>query len=220
MDCAALFRAARRRLRLHERRALVGPAIAARTLDILGRWPVQPMPGGFWQPLPAEGALRSEERVIVAVRRGAARDFLGVVEAGVVHGLPTAAGWRRADALACLHGGEIVDLLACDVRLREPPLRFTGLAVALGLGAAGEGSEAGDPPVRIARTVREWLDLAAEGACLPLGDDLEVADVLRGFAGGIVAADLAHGRALKKLLTRDLPPAPAMFLPAVEGCAA
>jgi len=47
---------------------------------------------------------------------------------------------------------------------------------------------------------------------VPLGTPAEQQALLRELTGGLIADDLAHGRALEKLMRRDMPAPPPIFI--------
>ena len=215
MDCDTLFVAAKRALPkgwLHHR---FGRG-AWLYENLFGVWTAQPDGEGFWSPRPAKASSEKHLVLVIAVRTGDPwiSDF-GLpawIDVDPVHRTPTAEGMSRLRGSRALFGPDIVDLLACDLTLTKPPRRMTGMARALGYGAAGEYTTTDDGPVPIVRTVLEWLAHSTDGACLPLGSSVERAELLRGFGGGVTAMDLAHGETLQRLMKREPIQNPEIFL--------
>jgi hypothetical protein len=209
-DVRALFARAQRALAPDLRAAIFGSSGDRLFRDILGLLPGRTAGDGFWEPLPWRGALRKDIRIIVAVRIGDAEgdDAFACVERDRIHGIPTARGHRTRHMLSMLHGPEILDLLAFSMMMDRAPRRLTGMADALGVGADGEGPDESLGPVTLCRSFRDWMRHLAALPCLPLGEPVEQQRLIRGFAGGVVCQDLAHGVTTERLLKRDLPAAP------------
>jgi hypothetical protein len=209
MDPEVLFANARHRLR---RLRPLG-AQHQHLILVLGSWPARRVAEGWWEPLDPRAARERDECLILAVRGGALADLRPApgIAYDPVHGHPLGDGWALERGWLALAGPDILDLLALDWELRRPPLRLTGMAYALG-DASGVLVAEWPEPVRLVRDAREWLALARQGAVLPLGDDAQAQSYLRSLTGGIVVTDTEQGRAVKRLLERELPKPPPLFV--------
>jgi hypothetical protein len=227
-DLDKLFWSARRALP----RSFWGDFLPARLQadfrDLFGILPVAKAGDGYWQPRPWRGHRAEHLRLIVAVRAGdpyggemAGYGLPAWVERDPVSRLPTESSRLRLLAERALHGPDIVDLLCLpDWRMQRPPLRYSGLATALGAAIDGQcWEDRSAEPVLVVRNIRRWLAKAAEGACLPLGTQDEQAGLLRGLTGGILTEDVAHGQALQALMRRPVAPIPSIFVVSAEEAA-
>ncbi|WP_264716355.1 hypothetical protein [Limobrevibacterium gyesilva] len=172
---------------------------------------------GYWQPHPhPHRAPLGAWRWVIAVRQGPVPRFDAVglydpQEPGdamrQLHLLPSAA--ERAIPVA-IFGGSIVDCLAVDISLTKPPLRLTGFADVLG--DPPEWGEDRAVPMRIHRNVRDWLGDFCRGLVLIGADTGAHQAALLRCQSGVVGSDVAHARALKKLIERPHPAAPPIFV--------
>lgn len=124
-----------------------------------------------------------------------------------VHGTPP--GWVLA-MRPPLWGPDVIDLAVCRLSLRGEVMRVTGLARCLGEDPAHDVALVAQP-VRVHGSVGSWLASDCQGI-VPLGDDAQRQALLRELTGGIIADDVAHGEALARLMRRDLPAAPKIFV--------
>ncbi len=173
--------------------------------------------GDLWRASPPDPSDLAELGAIEGdsgIRPGEVGPFLwpASVELHPSAGIPTARGSRIADGWEALRGEEIFDLLACDLDMTRPPRSLLGIAGCLGVGAAGDGTDSDAGPVQLCRNVRDWLTLVFDRGSLPYGDAAGMQSHLRRFGGGIACRDLAHGVAIERLMRRDLPPPPPIFV--------
>ena len=103
-----------------------------------------------------------------------------------------------AATMASLGGPDIVDLVAVSRDLTRVLGRLKCTATVLGYPQRPDDAE---KPVRLFRDVPGWLAARCAGVVL-VGTPDENLDWLRWCAAGIVTDDLAHGKAVKKMLHR------------------
>jgi len=190
---------------------------------IVGRAPLIFVPPYAFRLDPAmEAAHRSFWHFVVAIRTGTVprREdsfpaFYGSQDA------ETDAYLRRVQALVrdrwdgelppALFGRRIIDCVAPDfVAGATTPVCLAGVADAVGQAPAwGEAPR----PVRVHKSVHAWLAARCEGI-VPLGAEAKQQATLLRCRGGVVAADLRHGRALQRLMCKPLLPVPEVFVQA------
>lgn len=125
-----------------------------------------------------------------------------------MHRLPP--GWVTA-MRPPLHGPDVVDLVVCRLSLRGEPMRLSGVARCMGEDPADNWEATAEGPVRVHASVSGWLANEC-GGIVPLGTPQEQQALLRDLTGGIIADSVAHGEALKRLMKRDLPAPPAIYV--------
>lgn len=109
-----------------------------------------------------------------------------------------------------LWGPDIIDLAVCRLSLKGEAMRVTGLARCLGEDPADDAGTV-TRPVRVHPGVGAWLAAECDGI-VPLGDVAAQAALLRELTGGIIADSVAHGEALARLMKRDLPAPPKIYV--------
>lgn len=210
MDLDAIFATAQRyadRVGLLRDRA--GPSFGL-WRQVVGLLPVSPVGDDWFEVMDARAARPADFRTIVAVRHGAPAAGYPQWMLDAVHGLPIhhaaeAAWWRM------VAGEEIVDLLACDAAMRQPPRLLVGMAEALGdpFGEAAQQASAAEP-LRVAETVADVV-FGAAGRVLPLGNADRRAAYLR-QASAVVVDSLDAGRRVKKLMEQPAASGPSLFV--------
>lgn len=172
----------------------------------------------YWEPVPDGLGARV---VVVAVRAGVPllwnepwrwEGTYRPEEPGesARHRLGQMPGWV-ARLKSALWGPDIIDLVALPLSLKGEPLLMTGYARCLGECPEDRPHEADEAPTRVHGSVPSWLASGCEGI-VPLGDAASQQALLRDLVGGIVADSVAHGEVLARLMKRDLPAAPKVYV--------
>ena len=104
----------------------------------------------------------------------------------------------HAAQLEMFYGGDIRDLVAISLDFSKVLGRFLGAATVLGY---PEHPDTEERPVRLYRDLRSFMAGLCSGALL-IGAPDENYRWMAACKGGIVTDDVAHGRAVKKILTR------------------
>lgn len=95
--------------------------------------------------------------------------------------------------------GDMIDLVALSPDCGRVIGRFTGNAAVIGNPQWPDGDDA--TKLRLCRDPASWFRTGMQGV-LMLGDRDEQIAFLRGWHGGIVCDDLAHGKTIDRLLRR------------------
>lgn len=95
--------------------------------------------------------------------------------------------------------GDLVDLVAVSPDCRRVIGRYSGLAVVIGSDQGAYGVD--EDRVRLFRTVDSWLRGRMQGVVM-VGTNDEACEWLRRWPGGVICDDLAHGKAIDRLMKK------------------
>lgn len=179
--------------------------------NFFGILPAVPEGSDGWDVVDPRASRWRQWRLIIPVLVGKP-DLGWLCECDPLHGFPLNHGEARMEQ--ALFGAGLVDLLAVDHSMSRPPRRLTGMASALGFGCDHENTVEGDPPVVLARDLRDWFARLAQGPTLLLGSPAEQQDTIWRFGGGVICADLEHGMAIERLMRRPIPAPPKILVAA------